>query len=520
MELVQLSIGQLLRQTAERWPNRPAVQNENVVLNWKQCLQEVRCRASFLLSHKIGKGSHIGMLVPNSVEAFLMMLACWDIGVVTVMLNTSLTAEELVPLLKLTETEILISGGERKETRLMDTVRQIQEQYRCKTVLDVYQPLKTTEDYTSVLRAEAEVQPSDYAAILFTSGTTSTPKAVPSTHFMRVNNGRIQARDQDATEQDKFCVAIPLFHCFGMTANLLSAIAVGACICFPRSNRTIELMKTIETMRCTVLTCVPTLYFAMMARPDFNAYDISSLRTGLIGGAAYTPEQFIRIEEQFGFRLLSSLGQTEATAGITVCNPTDSIEVRSTTVGHFMEHLEGCIFDSEGGRLPLYQQGEICVRGYSVMEGYYHSPAQTAEVIDTDGWLHTGDTGYLDTCGNVHLTGRLKDLVIRGGENIAPAEIELCLVDVCPEIQQIKVIGVPDSHYGEELCACVQLRPGKSLGEVQLRRAAAERLAYYKIPKYILFMELLPTTASGKIRSTELRKICIAQLTEQGNLPR
>ncbi len=519
MELVQCTIGELLRQTAARWPDRPALQNEMEVLSWESCLKEVRIRAAELLSRGIEKGTHVGLLVPNTLEAFLMMLACWDIGAVTVMLNTSLTADELIPLLQLTEVDHMISGGQHKQIVLLDTVAQILEKYRPIPVLDLYQSFDKTRSTDAVEMAEDAVLPSDRAAILFTSGTTSLPKAVPSTHFMRVNNGRIQARDQEATEQDKFCISIPLFHCFGMTANLLSAVAAGSCICFPRNNRTAELMKTIESMRCTVLTCVPTLYFAMMARKDFHSYDISCLRTGLIGGASYTPEQFARIEHEFGFLLMSSLGQTEATAGITVCYPTDSLEVRSSTVGHFMEHLEGCIQDASGQKLPVGQQGEICIRGYCVMEGYYRSPVQTAEAIDQEGWLHTGDMGYLDENENIHLTGRLKDLVIRGGENIAPAEIELCLIDACPEIQQIKVVGVPDTHYGEELCACVQLHPGCRVTEAELRVIAAKRLAYYKVPKYILFTEKIPTTASGKIRGGEVYEYCIRQLTKQRRLP-
>ena len=522
MELVQMTIGQMLRETVAKWPERPALQNSEQLISWRECLSRVESLASGLLTIGIKKGAHVGLLVPNTVEAFLLMLACWDIGAVTVLLNTSLSADELTPLLDLTEVEAIVSGGQHKNIVLMDTVKEALSGRECIPVVDIYsadmEKLMLAPN-TALREAEEMVSPDDNAAILFTSGTTAQPKAVPSTHYMRVNNARIQARDQMATEHDKFCVAIPLFHCFCLTANLLAAVAAGACLCFPKSNRTAELMQTIETKRCTVLTCVPTLYFAMMAREDFASYDISCLRTGLIGGAAYTAEQFVKIEKAFKFRLLSSLGQTEATAGLTVCNYDDPLEVRSATVGHFMEHLEGCIMDSNEKPVAEGVQGEICVRGYSVMDGYYRSPEQTASTIDQNGWLHTGDMGYLDTDGNIHLTGRLKDLVIRGGENIAPAEIELCLSSECSEIALIKVVGVPDSHYGEELCAFVQLKPNTQLTEQQLRETAKEHLAYYKVPKYILFTENMPTTASGKIRGSQVREECVRILTEQGSLP-
>ncbi len=518
MELVQRTIGQMLRKAAEQWPDRPALQNAQRVLTWKECVEEVELRAAELLSKNIKKGTHVGLLVPNSMEAFVMMLACWDIGAVTVLLNTSLTAEELSLLLELSEVSVLVSGGQYKQIVLMQTVEDVLAQYQRLPVIDLYAPPQAGVDHGLLEHAQALVGPEDMAAILFTSGTTSLPKAVPSTHFMRVNSARIQARDLAATEEDKFCVTIPLFHCFGLTTSVLSAVAVGGCICFPKSNRTAELMHTISTMRCTVLNCVPTLFFAMMAREDFDTYDISSLRIGYIGGSFYTPEQFARIENKFGLLLLSSLGQTEATAGLSVSYLTDSLEVRSTTVGHFMEHLEGCIMDPDGNRVPTGTQGEICIRGFCVMEGYYRSPAQTAAAIDAAGWLHTGDMGYLDEEDNIHLTGRLKDLVIRGGENIAPAEIENCFIELCPDIAQIKVVGVPDAHYGEELCACIEMKQDAHVAEEALRSRAAEYLAYYKIPKYFLFVEHIPTTPSGKIRGPEVKELCIQKLREEGKL--
>ncbi|MDD4808319.1 MAG: AMP-binding protein, partial [Oscillospiraceae bacterium] len=467
-----------------------------------------------------------------------------------VMLNPALTVQELEQQLCLVPVKLLATGGFCKDIRLFQKIRKLSQCLKLRGIVDLM-PFRTTavrcgekgqtyrcsenvadqsahlftlrtllhagesvrnEDYVD---AQTAVHAKDTAAILFTSGTTGIPKAVPSSHEVRVNNARVQARDLGAGKTDKFCVAIPMFHCFCISANLLAAVSAGACLCFPPSRHTYDLLYTVSTMRCTVFSAVPALFFALMARKDFGSYDISSLRIGLIGGSAYAPQRFCDIERAFGFTLLSSLGQTEATAGFTICSPAESLTVRSTTVGHFMEHVQGCICAPSGTELPPGQTGEICISGYCVMPGYYHAPQQTAQVMDAQGRLHTGDLGFLDTDGNIYLAGRLKDLIIRGGENIAPREVELCLLETCPQISQVKVVGVPDTHYGEELCACVVQKQGAQLTEDAVKNLAARRLAHYKVPKYIVFIKHFPYTANGKIRSADVRAICLQQLAER-----
>ena len=312
---------------------------------------------------------------------------------------------------------------------------------------------------------ERAVTPSDTAAILFTSGSISAPKGVMSSHYSRVNSGIQQADDLRATSEDRFCITMPVFHCFCISVNLMASVASGACLCIPKDRHIQSILDTVEKCRCTVLSSVPTMYHAMLSRNKMEGRDISSLRIGFIGGANYPPESFIRIEQAIGpqFTLMSSLGQTECTAGITTSSVDDSIEVRSVTVGHFMSHVEGRIADIHTGEtLPLGQKGEICARGYTNMQGYYGRPDLTAETIDAEGWVHTGDLGILDENGNVTLAGRLKELIIRGGENISPSEIELALSRM-PEAANSKVVGVPDDHYGEEVCACVIPAEGAAL---------------------------------------------------------
>ena len=333
-----------------------------------------------------------------------------------------------------------------------------------------------------------------------------------STQYSRVNSGIQQAHDLGAGPEDRFCVSVPIFHCFCLSANVMAACSVGACLYLPESRRTGAVLEAVSRGTCTVLSSVPTLFHAILCRPDFEQWDLSSLRTGFIGGSFYPVELFRQINNGFGFTLLSSLGQTEATAGLTAAYLDDPLEIRAQTVGHFMDHVEGKIVNIESGKeQPIGKNGEICVRGYLVMAGYYGQPEETAEAIDADGWLHTGDMGYLDEDGNVHLTGRLKELIIRGSENISPAEIENILGN-CGEVRECKAMGVPDRHYGEEACLCVVLQAGSGLGESELRAILTQRLSDYKVPKYIVFLDELPKTVTGKVRPADLARLAQARL--------
>lgn len=523
--LEDLTVSQFLRRTVRHFPDHPAMEYAGQVWSYQELDEAVDRTARRLLAWGVKRGDRVGLWCETEPNVVLLLYALPRIGAVAAFLNTSLQRSELVELLRRTQaSRLIVTDGYRGVSfpevcqgleKGVPTLEAILyaglsgESGGLETLDDG--PEGSSED---LARAEAAVTPQDIGFILYTSGTTSLPKAVMSTQYSRVNSGIQQAHDLGATESDRFCAAMPIFHCFCLSVNVMAACASGGCLFIPESRRTTVILEALSQGKCTVLSSVPTLFHAILCRPDFAGWDLSTLRTGFIGGSFYPPELFQQINDGFGFTLLSSLGQTEATAGLTTAYLDDPLDVRSTTVGHFMDHVEGKIVHIETGETqPTGEIGEICVRGYLVMEGYYGQPEATAKAIDEDGWLHTGDMGCLDGDGNLHLTGRLKELIIRGGENISPAEVETALGDCC-DILECKAVGVPDRHYGEEVCLCAVRREGSALDEAEVRAILSRKLAAFKVPKYIVFLDRLPKNTTGKVQSGELANWCKDQVTK------
>ncbi|MDR3149033.1 MAG: acyl--CoA ligase [Oscillospiraceae bacterium] len=326
-------------------------------------------------------------------------------------------------------------------------------------------------------------------AVLFTSGTTGKPKAVLSNHYARVNSAAAHVAALGATERDRFLLAIPLSHCFSLTANLISAITVGAMICIPDDRHTDNLLKCIERERCTIFNAVPTIFNSAVTRLETESYDVSSLRTGFIGGAAYTSDFFRKVNNDLSFSLIPGLGQTEGTAAYTFAPWTAPLNVRAETVGRVMDGIE----------CKISERGEILIRGFCVAKVLNeHQP-------DTGGWLHTGDCGFIDYDGYLHCTGRLKDVIIRGGENISPAEIEETAMNAFSQIRECAVFSVPDPHFGEEICLCAAADE-TSLTAYELRDGLSKILVEFKVPKYIWIFGELPKTEVGKIAVGELKE--------------
>lgn len=525
LPLKNITIDQALREAVEKFSLRPALVFADCAWNYAELDREIDHFARLFLGAGIRKGTHVGILCEAEPNNIFSMFALSRIGAVGVLLNTSLRRKELKELLDLTDVEVLLIGDGYKEIDYRDECEGFLAE--CESLRELlylglsgeprgHRPLSELEatlaSRDELERARSEVLPSDDAFILFTSGTTSRPKAVMTTQYSRVNSGLQQGRDQAMRTDDRVCVAMPVFHCFCLSVNVMASFFYGACLCLPTSRRTRPLLEFVQKERCTVLSSVPAMFHAMMVRDDFDDYDLSSVRCGFIGGSYCTPERFKEIEQRFGFTLLSSLGQTEATAGITTASLDDPLDVRAVSVGHFMDHVEGSVRGPfRQGELPTGQQGEICVRGYVVMKEYYKDPEATAKAIDREGWLHTGDKGYLTEEGNVVLTGRIKEFIIRGGENISPLEIESVLVDD-PRIRECKAVGVPDEHYGEEIALCLVVEDGEEFPEEEVRTLYRQKLAHYKEPRYILYYRDLPKGTSGKIYSSYLQRIATRTL--------
>lgn len=523
-ELRNITLGELFSESCARFENRIAVEYMGTSATYAQVDALTDRLARGLMALGVKKGTRAAIWGNDRPNTLYCILAMAKIGVVAVMLGTSLQKSELTDLLERSGAEYIFFDEGFRDTSFPEVCRGLDipaikehfyiglqpvEGFR---TLSELEKLGESVPETALAAAEAAVEPCDTDMILFTSGTTSASKGVLTTHFSRANNVLAHIKALKATEEDKFCVAIPMFHCFSLTGSVLAAIMSGACVYFPANRHTKTLFEAIERDKITVLHAVPTLFSAMLARNNAGEYDISSLRTGVIGGAVYKPEFFERVSRELNYNLLSSLGQTEATAGFTFCDYDDPMEIKANTVGRFIEHTEGMIRNINTGKpQPVGETGEICVRGFGVMQGYVGQPEITAQTILPDGWLRTGDMGFIDENDCLHITGRLKDMIIRGGENISPGEIEELLLTE-GRAAQVKAVAVPDEHYGEEICACVVLKDGAEMSAEEVRDIVRAKLAYFKVPRYVLFMKDIPKTNSGKVAIGKLRELAWTEL--------
>ncbi len=524
--MLNITVGRLFESAAARFPSRPAVETQQGVFNYARADGIIDATAGKMLRLGLGRGTRAGIWAKDQPYSLFAYLAAEKIGAVPVLLNTSLTEAELGVLLENTDVEYLFFDDGYRGVSFPAVCSRIKRLGRERLIYigegraEGFMSLGELQSCEAGIMEAAKdaVLPEDTDVIIFTSGTTGAAKGVETTHFARVNSALAHVKALGLTERDKLCVALPMFHCFGLTGVVLAAIAAGACLYFPPERRTRHLLEAVSEHKCTILSAVPTLFSAMLARSDFSSYELGSLRAGFIGGSLYTPAFFRKVEAAFGFSLAPSLGQTEATAGITFISPSEPQSVRESTLGSFMEGIEGKIRDIRTGEtLPPGREGEICVRGWTVMKGYYRRPELTAEAIDSEGWLHTGDLAWMDGRGNLHMTGRLKELIIRGGENVAPGEIEAVILSDS-RVREAKVIAVPDEHYGEEICACVVPAPGSELSEGEVRSLAAAVLSEYKVPRHVIFLREFPKTTNGKTALAELRNIALSKINSSGGV--
>lgn len=543
-DLVHKTIGNLLDETVSRYPDKEAVVYVETGLrySYKEFQQICNQVAKGLMNLGIKKGDHIAVWASNKPEWLITQYASAKIGAVLVTVNTSYQSKELEYLLRQSESTTLLLMDNFKGVSYLDMLQELcPELTNCapgeltstrlpklKNVIfmgndshpgmfswdDVLNNSSTISD-EELLARQNSTNYEDVINMQYTSGTTGFPKGVMLTHSNIINNAINVAECQKLTAEDRICIPVPFFHCFGCVMGTLAAVATGATMVPLVMFDPLLVLKAVEQEKCTALYGVPTMFIAELNHPDFEKYDLSSLRTGIMAGSPCPTEIMKRVVHDMGAREITiAYGQTEASPVITQTRPYDSIERRVSTVGSALDNVEVKIIDpTTGESVPNGVQGELCTRGYLVMKGYYNMEDQTKDAIDSEGWLHTGDLATMDDDGYVVITGRLKDMIIRGGENIYPREIEEFLYSH-PKIFDVQIVGVPDEKFGEQVAAFIKVKPGESLNSQEVKDYCTGKISKYKIPYYVEIVEEYPMTASGKIQKFKLREHAVNTLVK------
>jgi len=513
------TIGDNFDRTVAADPNREALVEVPTGRRWTyaQLRADVDALALGLLGDGVAKGDRVGIWAPNMAEWTLLQYATAKIGAILVNINPSYRTHELDYVLRQAGISLLVSAREFKTSdyaAMIEEVRGNCPELRAVVLIgsaewDGLLAAGRRGDPAALAARQAALSPDEPINIQYTSGTTGFPKGATLSHHNILNNGYFVGLICGYTPDDRVCIPVPFYHCFGMVMGNLGATANGSTMVIPAQG--FDPKATLEAVaqeRCTSLYGVPTMFIAELSHPDFGSYDLSSLRTGIMAGSPCPVEVMKQVVARMGMdEVTICYGMTETSPVSTQTRADDSLERRVSTVGRVHPHLEVKLIDPDTGlTVPRGQPGELCTRGYSVMLGYWNEPDKTAEAIDAARWMHTGDLAVMDADGYVNITGRIKDMVIRGGENIYPREIEEFLY-THPDILDAQVIGVPDERYGEELCVWVKLRDGApEMTAESLREFASGQLAHYKIPRYVLIVEEFPMTVTGKIRKVEMRE--------------
>jgi len=476
---------------------------------------DVDALALGLLEMGIGKGDRVGIWAPNCAEWTLTQYASAKIGAILVNINPAYRTHELEFVLNQSGAKMLVSAERLKTSDYVALIAEVRP--RCPDLADV--AVIGHPEWQSLLESgrrldrsalnQIQLDTDDPINIQYTSGTTGFPKGATLSHHNILNNGFFVGELCNYTEADRICIPVPFYHCFGMVMGNLAATSHGACMVIPGpSFDPVATLEAVQAERCTSLYGVPTMFIAELSVPGFADYDLSSLRTGIMAGSPCPVEVMKQAMSRMSMREVSiCYGMTETSPVSTQTRADDSVDRRVSTVGRVGPHLEVKVIDPKTGvTVPRGTPGELCTRGYSVMLGYWEQPDKTAEAVDGAHWMHTGDLAVMDDDGYLAITGRIKDMVIRGGENIYPREIEEFLY-THPDIVDAQVIGIPDDVYGEELMAWVQLRPGVSaLTAEDLRSFCSGKLAHYKIPRFVHIVDEFPMTVTGKVRKVEMRE--------------
>ena len=545
-KLMNITVGDMLSNIAKKYPTKLAVKyiEVNYTRTYYEFNKEVDKYAKGLLGMGICKGDHVAIWATNYPEWLVLFFATARIGAVLVTVNTNYKEAEL---------EYLLSNSDSKALFICDGIKDIDCE---KIIYSVCPELKTSKPgelhnerlpflryvvsldnwydgmynwsqipYFGVLVSNDEynalkhsIDPDDVVNMQYTSGTTGFPKGVMLTHNNIVNNGKAIGDCMKFTAKDKLCIPVPFFHCFGMVLAIMAAVTHGAAMVPLLWYTPMKVMHAVEYEKCTAVHGVPTMFIRVLEHRDFSRYDFSSLRTGIMAGSP-CPVKVMRdvIDKMHMPEITITYGQTEASPACTMTTVDDPLEIRVNTVGKEMPFMETKIVDPDTGEdLSDGQPGEFVVRGYNVMKGYYKMPEATAAAIDKDGWLHTGDLAIRDPNGYYRITGRIKDMIIRGGENIFPKEIE-DFIYTHPDVVDVQIVGVPSEKYGEEAYAFVIKRAGSNVTEKDIQTYVANNMARHKVPSYVEFIDQLPMTASGKIQKFVLRDMAKAKLNRESS---
>ena len=525
------TIGGNLDATVRAFGHREALVDRPAGRRWTyaELAADVDALALGLLEMGIAKGDRVGIWAPNCAGWTLTQYATAKIGAILVNINPAYRARELEFVLNQSGSTLLVAAEKLKTSDYAGMIAEVRP--RCpelNTVVLLGSPqwqalLETGRRLDRGALDAIELDTDDPINIQYTSGTTGFPKGATLSHHNILNNGFFVGELCNYTEADRICIPVPFYHCFGMVMGNLAATSHGACMVIPApAFDPVATLQAVQAERCTSLYGVPTMFIAELSTPDFADYDLSSLRTGIMAGSPCPVEVMKQVMERMSMTEVSiCYGMTETSPVSTQTRADDSLDRRVSTVGRVGPHLEVKVIDPETGRtVPRGTPGELCTRGYSVMLGYWEQPDKTAEAVDAAHWMHTGDLAVMDADGYLAITGRIKDMVIRGGENVYPREIEEFLY-THPDILDAQVIGVPDAKYGEELMVWVRLRAGApALTAESLREFCAGQLAYYKIPRYVHIVDEFPMTVTGKVRKVEMREHAVQLLgLDQGDYP-
>jgi len=545
-QIIYETIGGYFDRVANEHPNNPALvlRHQNVDWTYSELQQRVDQLAAGLISLGIEPGDRVGIWGPNSAEWVLTQLATAKMGAIMVCINPAYRLYELEYALNKVECKALITDEQFKTsdylgmlTTLAPELEQCAPGYLEAAKLPYLKQIirmgsvkspgmhnfdeicagASGEDFRALADLQSKLKPDDAINIQFTSGTTGNPKGATLSHCNILNNGYLTGEAMRLTPADKLCIPVPLYHCFGMVLAVLACISHGSTMVFPGEAFDPEqTLQTVQDEQCTALHGVPTMFITELDHPNFGHFDLSSLRTGIMAGAPCPVEVMKRVISEMHMQdILIAYGQTELSPINNMTLPDDSLERRTETVGRAMPWVEIKIIDEAGHVVPVGQKGEICTRGYSVMQGYWNDPEKTAETIDASGWLHSGDIATMDASGYVRIVGRIKDMIIRGGENIYPREVEEFLYQH-PAITEVQVFGSPDEKMGEEVCAWIQINEGADLTADDVKAYCKDQITHFKVPRHIRFVSEYPMTVTGKIQKFVMRDEMLALLSDAG----